>query len=275
MSLFGGVAKPLESLSFGGPSGGALGGLLGGAFGGADAATGFDWGGAGIKFGDAFSTVSEGFGQKEGQGFGGALSGILGGLGGGATGGAAGGAGGGGLSGILGIGIKLLGSLFGGGFADGGPIGGRAMQNGSAISAALAREGPGARVIVANDREFILKGSSVDSLAARYGTDFLHGLNNGQVNIPNFKEGGFARGIKAPPSGGTYRTPPQNAEFGIGGARKFTFEYKQIGEDQMVTRNQLDQLLSVSEQRSAKSAQTQMSANMRGSHGMRQHLGMS
>ena len=126
-----------------------------------------------------------------------AIEGLLGGLlgggggfGGGQPGGIPGMGGGFGGGGIMGI----VGSLFGGLFKDGGKIGfmgGGHLRGGDPIKDALRKEGPGARLIVANTSEWVLNRQHQDILR-QYGVD---------EKVLGFKDGGpvgrMSSGVRA------------------------------------------------------------------------------
>ncbi|MFG6101202.1 phage tail tip lysozyme [Leptothoe sp. EHU-05/26/07-4] len=133
----------------------------------------------------------------------GSLLGGMGGSGGGETGGIAGTGGGGGILGIVG-------SVFGGLFKDGGKVGrdgslvpnfslGGPLHGGDPIKDALKREGPGARVIVANDTEWILNRKHQEILRQ-------YGVNE---QVLGFRDGGpvgkqsFSPAVRGAAAGGS------------------------------------------------------------------------
>ena len=136
--------------------------------------------------------------------------------------GGGGSAGGGG--GIFGTIANIVGSFFSAGgfvanYASGGFMGG--------LMDAYKREkagGGGGRpqFAVVNDREFIIQGDATQSLRKEYGDRFLHALNKGVVEIPNYASGGFASSIQPVPmpsyGGGQMR----------GAAMSFNVKYQEI-----------------------------------------------
>ena len=125
----------------------------------------------------------------------GSLFGGMGGSGGGATGGIFGGGG-------------LLGGLFGGIFKDGGQIssglavptfmGGGPLHGKDPIKDALKKEGPGARLIVANTSEWVLNRKHQEILRS-YGVD---------EKVLGFKDGGPVGNMKAPGSSNNSSSSP-------------------------------------------------------------------
>ena len=109
-----------------------------------------------------------------------AIEGMLGGLFGGGMGGGMSGTAAGGMMGGWG---GLVMSLFGGGFKQGGKVGfmdGGHLRGTDPIKDALKREGPGARLIVANTSEWVLNRKHQDILK-------MHGIDE---KILGFKNGG-------------------------------------------------------------------------------------
>ena len=125
-----------------------------------------------------------------------AIEGLLGNLLGGSSGTGAGSTGGiPGLGGGLGGGglLGIAGSLFGGLFKDGGKIGfmsGGHLRGGDPIKDALKKEGPGARLIVANTSEWVLNRQHQEILKQ-------YGVNE---KVLGFKDGGPVGGKSFSPA---------------------------------------------------------------------------
>lgn len=146
---------------------------------------------AGLIQGRAFAEQM----PNAGRGLGDIFTRVLGGISGGSSGG-----------GFWGSVLNIVGSIFYGGGrpgVDGEPI--PNFANGSRIEKAMNKErvmsgGATPMLAVVNDTEFIIQGSGTQRLRQQYGDDFLHKLNEGVVDIPNYAIGGFADSIQPAPS---------------------------------------------------------------------------